>query len=535
MAVCMLFLCYRTPHVVADTTYTVTVTVQGLPPNLVTNLYVNGINNGTLAGGASQSYTLYTSNSPYSISVDTYVQGSDNGTRYFCTSPTWTVSSSTTNVFTYVPQYFLTVRSAYGTASGQGWYTSGTQAQATINDQEVLESQGTRYVFSGWSRDAAGAQLQSSSIVMNAPKVAVADWGTQFYLTVQSNAGNVTGLKGSGWYDDAVMANVSAPTIIAMDSGTRLEFDHWSGELSGQQPVGVVSMDRPKTIQANYVDQYYLSVQYVPAEVANSYNETHAGWYSTNSDVQLGPVPTTITISPVERLQFTGWSDSGSLSNNLSYAVAMDKPRNVTLSYSTEYYLNVQSAYGTMSGSGWYNRGAVATVTGPTSYGTWPITYSLTGWIVNPPSVGIVGDGGSWTIIVDGPYVVQAQWSMNYLPLIMLFAVVGSVSTIGTATFVGYKRGSFTHKKPGKLPTAPTIASVCKNCGSALSTGAQICDKCSAAPVFTHLPSTENKVYDYIVNHNGIISLSAASADLGVPLDELTAITERLKREGRLS
>jgi len=531
----MLFLCYRTPHVVAGTTYTVTITVQGLPPNLVTNLYVNGINNGTLAGGASQPYTLYTSDSPYSISVDTYVQGSNNGTRYFCASPTWTVSSSTTNVFTYVTQYFLAVQSAYGTATGQGWYTSGTQTQATINDQEVLEGQGTKYVFSGWSRDAAGTQLQSNSIIMDAPKVAIANWIIQFYLTVQSNPGNLTGLKGSGWYDDAGMANVSAPSIIPLNSGTRLEFDHWSGELSGQQPVGVVSMDRPKTIQANYVDQYYLSVQYAPAEVADSYNETHAGWYSTNSDVQLGPAPTTITISPVERLQFTGWSDSGSLANNLSYAVTMDKPRNVTLSYSTEYYLNVQSTYGTMSGSGWYNRGAVATITGPTSYGAWPITYTLTGWIVNPPSAGIAGDGSSWTVIVDGPYVVQAQWSMNYLPLIMLFAVVGSVSTIGAATFVGYKRGSFARKHPGKLPTAPPIPRVCNNCGSALTTGAKFCDKCSTAPAPTHLPPTENKVYDYIVNHNGVISLSAASADLGVPVDELKEITERLKREGRLS
>jgi len=531
--VVLLFIC--SPHAFADTTYTVTVTVQGLPTNLVTNVYVNGIYNGTLAGGMSQSYKLYTNEGPYIISVDSYVQGNDNVTRYYCQSTTWAASSAASQTFTYVTQYFLTVQTPYGIATGQGWYTAGTTAQAVVNTQEVTEGQGTRNIFEGWSQDASGSQLTSNAITMDAAKVAIADWITQFFLTVESNPANVTGLSGSGWYDAGTQANFSAVPTVPAGPDTRLRFDHWSGESAGQQPAGIISMDRPKTVQANYVDQYLLGVVYSPIDIVNDYNETHAGWYDVNSDVQLGPVPTIITVSPVERLQFNGWSDSGSVSGNLSYAILMNRPRSVTLSYATQYYLDVQSTYGTESGSGWYSQGATATITSSTSAGTWPITYTLTGWTVDPSSVGIAGGEGNWTVVVDGPYVVQAQWSMNYVPLIMLF-VIGTLGAVGVGTAIGYRRGAFTRHRIQKIPSTPRQSgTICSKCGSNVAMGAELCEKCGTPASSAGIPAEESKVYDYIVNHEGIISLSAASSDLGVPVDRLKQITERLKREGRLS
>ena len=65
--------------------------------------------------------------------------------------------------------------------------------------------------------------------------------------------------------------------------------------------------------------------------------------------------------------------------------------------------------------------------------------------------------------------------------------------------------------------------------------GAEFCEKCGA-PIATLVePSAENKVYDYIVKHEGIISLSEASTELGISVEQLKEITERLKREGRLA
>ena len=60
------------------------------------------------------------------------------------------------------------------------------------------------------------------------------------------------------------------------------------------------------------------------------------------------------------------------------------------------------------------------------------------------------------------------------------------------------------------------------------------CEKCGA-PLEMPAASSDEKVYDYIVKHEGVISLSKASSDLGIPVGELKEITERLKNQGRLT
>lgn len=47
--------------------------------------------------------------------------------------------------------------------------------------------------------------------------------------------------------------------------------------------------------------------------------------------------------------------------------------------------------------------------------------------------------------------------------------------------------------------------------------------------------SIEDKIYDYIVKNEGVISLSKASKELGISVDELNKATENLKKKGRLA
>lgn len=113
----------------------------------------------------------------------------------------WSFDTPANHIFAYSPQYYLTVRTTYSSSTGQGWYNSGTVAHATVKDQEVDEGQGTRYLFTAWSGGASGTGLTSNDISMTEPKVAVANWKTQFYLAVESDPPNVTNLQGSGWND----------------------------------------------------------------------------------------------------------------------------------------------------------------------------------------------------------------------------------------------------------------------------------------------------------------------------------------------
>ncbi len=541
IALSIVLIALNASYVRGDNSYTVNVTVQGLPPSLTTHVYVDGSFNGTLSGGSSATYTLSANNNPHVILVDAYVQGNGNGTRYYENNTEWGVSTPGSHQFNYTPQYFLSVESGFSSITGQAWYNSGSTAHAILNDQQIAEGQGTRNIFTGWSGDATGTQLTSNPIVMDGPKAAVANWKTQFFLTVQSNPPNVTGLAGSEWYDSGVEANFSASMVASNSSNTRLEFDHWGGESSGQQPSGMVLMDRPKIVSANYLVQYLLTVTYSSPSVSSSYNETHAGWYDANSSVQMGPAPSIINLSPVERLRFTGWSYNSSVSKNLSYSVLVTGPTNVTLAYTTQYYVDVRSTYGTVSGSGWYDRGTTATITSPTSSGTWPVSYALTGWSVDPATQTLNNTGSSWMLTVNGPYVVRAEWAVDYVPLILLFG--GSAvafAAVGVTAVVVHRRSKLESRAAGLRPQKTGQAMlepfmVCKSCGNNVARGAEFCEKCGTPVAAIVEPSAENRVYDYIVKHEGSISMTEASTELGISVEQLKEITESLKKEGRLA
>ena len=115
------------------------------------------------------------------------------------------ITQPTTIQATYKTQYYLTVTSAYGTANGAGWYDSGSTTTASINSGTISGTTGVQYLFTTWSGDASGSALTSSSITMNGPKTATANWKTQYYLTINSQYGSPSG---QGWYDAGSQVNI---------------------------------------------------------------------------------------------------------------------------------------------------------------------------------------------------------------------------------------------------------------------------------------------------------------------------------------
>jgi ribosomal protein L40E len=368
---------------------------------------------------------------------------------------------------------------------------------------------------------------------MDGPKNATATWATQFLLTLQGDPQNVTNLTGAGWYNAGSLANFSAPSTLSSGQDTRLIFGSWSGDYVGQVTNGSAVMDRPKVLTAHFITQYLLDVTYDPPSIVTSYNETHAGWYAVNSYVQLGPVPNTIDVSSVERLRFIGWIDNGHSSSNMSVSVVVNQPHKVVLSYLTQYYVDVESTYGSTSGSGWYDRGTTAQI-GVTGTETWPISYTLSGWNLTPPTGSITQTGNSWALVVDKPYVVQAVWNVDYFPLILLIGGSGvGISVLVAAAVVTHRRRT----KRSPVAKRPSAMRKCMKCGADLPAGATFCQRCGTSQEPQPQPSSVDveKVYNYIVNHEGVISLSKAAQELGITVEKLKEITEKLKKEGRLA
>ncbi len=540
MAYVSLILILAVSHVNAQLSYQVTVTCQGIPGGLGAGLYVDGVSNGTLSSGQTRYFTFSSTGLTQTISVDPYVPTSNgaNGTRYYDSNPSWAFSGSGNHTFTYSAQFYLGVQTAYSSISAEGWYNAGSSAQPVLQAGEVDEQQGIRLLFTGWSGDASGTNLTSNPITMDGPKNASAIWKTQFLLTLQSIPTNVTNLTGSGWYDDGSSANFYAPPDVAANSNSRLRFSSWSGDYVGQLTNGSVVMDRPKVVTAHFIAQYLLDIGYDPPSVVSSYNATNAGWYDANSYVQIGPAPSYVNVSSVERLSFIGWVDNGQSTSNMSLTIYMDGPHKIVLSYMTQYYIDVESTYGSTSGSGWYNRGSSAQIS-VSGAETWPIPHILDGWTVTPSTGSLTKTDNSWSLVVDQPYVLQAQWSIDYLPLMLVGGVGTAVIAVSAGLAVAYRRRR-SRVGSGQLPIG---IRVCTSCGSNLPERATFCQRCGASaepmpssiPSVATVPTLEDKVYEYIANHEGVISLSKAAEELGITVEQLKEITDKLKKEGRLT
>jgi len=105
-------------------------------------------------------------------------------------------------------------------------------------------------------------------------------------------------------------------------------------------------------------------------------------------------------------------------------------------------------------------------------------------------------------------------------------------------------RSGFRRRKigaPSAGPPIPASWGACQNCGAKVSGSAEYCQSCGAVQVRSRItaePDTETvdkRVYDYVVERRGEISLSRASKDLGLSVDDLKSSTERLKKKGRLA
>lgn len=169
-------------------------------------------------------------------------------------------------VFSLQLQYYLNVFSPYGTPSGEGWYSNGTYAYASLANDVVDHGNGTRRVFSHWSGDASGTiYSQSSPIYMNQNKTSIANWQTQHYLTLETNPLGVASPSGENWYDSGEYASISTDEYVDITLGeSRYKFDGWTtsdmSEITDPtSPSTTVLMDKAKTVTANYVVQHLVT------------------------------------------------------------------------------------------------------------------------------------------------------------------------------------------------------------------------------------------------------------------------------------
>ena len=192
-------------------------------------------------------------------------------------------------VFSLQLQYYLKVASSYDNPSGGGWYDNGTTAFASLTNGMVDHGNGTRRVFAQWGGDASGTNYSGSDpILMIQNKTAIANWNTQYYLTVGTIPSGLAAIPGQNWYDQNQNVTLTAPPV----SGYNLNYWDVDGvpQANGLNPL-TVGMTGPHTATAHYAKSFTLTIIVTSGGSTNPSPGAHV--FSENSTVQVTATPDT--------------------------------------------------------------------------------------------------------------------------------------------------------------------------------------------------------------------------------------------------
>lgn len=371
------------------------------------------------------------STAPFSVQDDTLDDGA--GTRYIFTG--WTgvgtgsytgtdpsqsviMNNPITETASWNTEYQLTVSSLWATTVGNGWYPSGTNATFSISSLNVSGGVGKRYIFQGWTgTGAASATVPDSAytIAMTSPVTETANWQTEYLVTLTSEYGTTSG---GGWYTNGTDVDISVgPRIVNMGQGIRYLFTGWTGtgngSYTGVDSARTITIDNTAITEvASWSRQYYLDI------VSDHGTLSGEGWYDEGGSATFSLANATVTYGDTTRYQFLQWIGTGVGSytgDQLTQTVTMNNAITETISWRTEYKLDVTSLISTTSGTGWYVDGTDAT------FGITPTEVSLgdgqrhffTQW--NGTGTGSYdGTDSTYTVTMSNPITQEAIWHTQY-------------------------------------------------------------------------------------------------------------------------
>lgn len=191
-----------------------------------------------------------------------------------------------------------------------------------------------------------------------------------------------------------------SPKII---SGDRYVWSSWSD--SGAQSHSYTVPSVGETVTAYYTKQYYLTVNSV-------YDDPQGeGWYDEGDTATFSVTSPSIEETGTRYIAMGFRIDGGYLVEDMIGSVPMYDNHTVTFYWNErpQYYLTVNSTYGTTHGEDWYNEGA-----SPTFYVTPEIVeedgvrHVFQGW--EGDYIDGANPAGAHQIVMDGPKTVTAVW-----------------------------------------------------------------------------------------------------------------------------
>ncbi len=355
--------------------------------------------------------------------------GDASGADYALSDPILMDAPKTASAL-WMQQYYLLVNSPYGTTGGEGWYDQMTTAYAGLDiDTWVIIPNEERFTFQQWSSDATGGNFaQSDPITMDGPKLAQAEWIHEVYLSVSSPYGTPSG---EGWFNAGatVFAGLDIDLVVIVPNEERYIFSNWGGDATGSDYLqsDQILMDSPKTADAIWRHEYSLSIQ---STYGTPIGE---GWFEEMTAVPAGLDIGIYVVTPgAERFVFLQWTgDATGIDYMASDPIVMNGPKTAIAQWTHEYYMTVDTSYGTPTGEDWYVDGTQAYAGLDTdTYVVIPNVerYIFVGWDKDATGTDYVA---SDPILMDAPKTADAVWLHQYW--IVVRAESGGTPLLGIA------------------------------------------------------------------------------------------------------
>ena len=305
-------------------------------------------------------------------------------------------------------------------------WDSGSVHTFTYHTPLVVTAKAKQYT---WTSTSGLSTLRTGSLTVASSGSVTGNYKAQYYLALKTNPGGVTSPTGEGWFDANTFAAVSIVGYVDVTPGlSRYRFNGWTtpdmSEITDPSvsPTTVL-VDRAKTVTAQYVLQHKIVFS---IDAGSDFTGTVLAvddhdYVATDLPLQLwlddGTSHMFVFQSPlvVSSSKRYVWTSTVGLSTSQSGTIVVTAFGNVSASYKTQYFVAVNSPYGSPApGNAWFDAGAsltesiVSPVAGPA--GT---RYVCIGWIGTgsvPPS----GSGTSTTFTITQASAITWAWKTRY-------------------------------------------------------------------------------------------------------------------------
>jgi PKD repeat protein len=214
------------------------------------------------------------------------------------------------------------------------------------------------------------------------------------------------------YYVNGSTHSVEAAYVQNEVPGSRQAFTNWS---DGQQLAHSISVGtQPAEYTANYKLQYFLDID----DGGKGAHIQGESYYDPGSQVNISVDASVTDPAGTTRYLFERWQGTGPgaySGTQINAVVTVNGPITERVVWGTgEYYLRVESSFGTVHGSGWYTPGASAEVSVDTSVSSGPgRRQKFLSWR-GQGTGSYTGPSNPATVRVDAPVVETAEWRVEY-------------------------------------------------------------------------------------------------------------------------